>query len=56
MRGIVARELTGRELAEANLTLPKLMRDSPIPDLEPLVGSTLIGTDRRAKVMVTQQG
>lgn len=53
MRGIVARELTGRELASTHLTLPKLMRDSPLPDLELLVGSTLIGTDRRAKVMVT---
>jgi formamidopyrimidine-DNA glycosylase len=53
MRGIVARELTGRELASANLTLPKLMRDSPLPDLNALVGSTLLSTDRRAKVMVT---
>ena len=53
MRGIVARELTGRELAAVNLTLPKLMRDSPLPDLNVLVGSTLVGTDRRAKVMVT---
>ena len=53
MRGIVARELVGRELATAQLTLPKLMRDSPLPDLGPLVGATLIGTDRRAKVMVT---
>lgn len=53
MRGIVARELTGRELASTHLTLLKLMRDSPLPDLELLVGSTLIGTDRRAKVMVT---
>jgi formamidopyrimidine-DNA glycosylase len=53
MRGIVARELVGRELASAQLTLPKLMRDSPLPDLDLLCGSTLIDTDRRAKVMVT---
>jgi formamidopyrimidine-DNA glycosylase len=53
MRGIVARELTGRTLAAVDLTLPKLLRDSPLPDLGLLVGSTLIGTDRRAKVMVT---
>ncbi|MCA9864193.1 MAG: hypothetical protein KC432_14265 [Thermomicrobiales bacterium] len=53
MRGIVARELTGRELAAVHLTLPKLMRDSPLPDLGLLIGSTLVGSDRRAKVMVT---
>jgi formamidopyrimidine-DNA glycosylase len=49
MRGIVARELVGRELASAQLTLPKLMRDSPLPDLDLLRGSTLIDTDRRAR-------
>jgi formamidopyrimidine-DNA glycosylase len=43
----------GRELAVVHLTLPKLLRDSPLPDLGLLVGATLIGTDRRAKVMVT---
>lgn len=53
MRSLVAQELTGRELAAVHLTLPKLLRDSPLPELTPLVGSTLIGTDRRAKVMVT---
>ena len=32
--------------------LPKLLRDSPIPTLEPLVGQTVLGARRRAKVLV----
>lgn len=53
MRQIIARELTGLELAAVHLTLPKLLRDSPLPDLGALVGATLVGTERRAKVMAT---
>jgi formamidopyrimidine-DNA glycosylase len=53
IRRIVERELTGRTLTGLELTLPKLARDSPLPDLELLVGRTLLGADRRAKVLIT---
>ncbi|MGH2614627.1 MAG: Fpg/Nei family DNA glycosylase, partial [Thermomicrobiales bacterium] len=53
IRRIVERELTGRTLARVDLTLPKLLRDSPLPDLELLIGRTLQSADRRAKVLVT---
>ena len=53
IRKIVERELTGRALTGLELTLPKLVRDSPLPDLGLLVGRTLLSADRRAKVLVT---
>ena len=53
IRRIVERELAGRTLSRVELTLPKLMRDSPLPDLQLLVGRTLLAADRRAKVLVT---
>jgi formamidopyrimidine-DNA glycosylase len=53
IRRIVERELTGRTLTGLELTLPKLVRDSPLPDLELLVGRTLLRADRRAKVLIT---
>ena len=53
IRRIVQRELTGRTLVAYDLTLPKLMRDSPLPDLGALLGQTLLGTERRAKVFIT---
>ena len=53
IRRIVERELVGRTLTGAELTLPKLLRDSPLPDLGILVGRALIGAERRAKVLVT---
>ena len=53
IRRIVERELTGRTLTGIELTLPKLVRDSPIADLGLLVGRTFLGADRRAKVLVT---
>ena len=53
IRRIVARELVGLTLDGVELTLPKLLRDSPIPDLGLLVGRTLLGADRRAKVLIT---
>ena len=43
IRRIVERELTGRTLTGLELTLPKLVRDSPLPDLELLVGSDPAG-------------
>lgn len=53
IRRIVERELRGRTLTAAELTLPKLLRDSPLPALDPLIGQTLLGADRRAKVLIT---
>jgi formamidopyrimidine-DNA glycosylase len=53
IRRIVERELVGRSMTSVDLTLTKLVRDSPLPDLELLIGRTLMGADRRAKVLVT---
>lgn len=43
--------LAGHQVISVTVRLPKLLRDSPIPDLLPLVGSRLVGADRRAKVL-----
>jgi formamidopyrimidine-DNA glycosylase len=53
MRRIVERELTGRRLERLDLRLPKLLRESPLPSLDPLVGREVLGARRRAKVLVT---
>ena len=53
IRRIVDGELTGRTLSDVELTLPKLLRESPLPDLDLLVGRTMRGTGRRAKVLIT---
>ena len=53
IRRIVERELRGLTLIRADLTLPKLLRDSPLPTLEPIVGRTVLAADRRAKVLIT---
>ena len=52
MRRIVERELSGRRLDSVDLRLPKLLRDSPLPNLDPLVGQSVAGARRRAKVLV----
>lgn len=53
MRRIVERELSGRRLMRFDLTLPKLLRDSPLPTLDPLLGQEISGARRRAKVLIT---
>jgi formamidopyrimidine-DNA glycosylase len=53
IRRMIERELTGLTLAGVELTLPKLMRDSPLPTLDTLIGHTLLRAERRAKVLVT---
>jgi formamidopyrimidine-DNA glycosylase len=53
IRRLIERELIGRRLLAVDLTLPKLVRDSPIADLGQLVGETLQRADRRAKVLIT---
>jgi len=52
MRRIVERELTGRRLSSIDLRLPKLLRGSPLPTLDSLLGRTVTGARRRAKVLV----
>lgn len=53
-RQLIHNHLVGRSLDHVELRLAKLLRDSPIPELTPLVGRTLIETRRRAKVMVLE--
>lgn len=43
--------LAGRTLVSVAVRLPKLLRDSPLPDLTLLEGCRLIRADRRAKVL-----
>lgn len=50
-RRIVERELTGRTVTAVDLRLPKLFRDSEIPEPAALIGHTIIGARRRAKVL-----
>lgn len=51
MRRIAERELVGLAVRRVDVGLPKLLRDSPIPTLEPLLGETLLRARRRAKVL-----
>ncbi|MFN8594255.1 MAG: bifunctional DNA-formamidopyrimidine glycosylase/DNA-(apurinic or apyrimidinic site) lyase [Thermomicrobiales bacterium] len=52
IRRIFQRELVGRTLEDLAISLPKLTRDSPIPDLRILVGHRILAADRRAKVLI----
>lgn len=54
IRRIVERELVGRTVERIELTLPKLLRDSPLPTLEPLIGRRILAARRRAKVLVIE--
>lgn len=51
-RQIVERELGGLRIEAVALRLPKLFRDSEIPDPAVLVGHRVIGARRRAKILV----
>lgn len=50
-RRIVERELVGLRIVAVHLGLPKLFRDSEIPEPQTLVGHTIVGARRRAKVL-----
>src|SRR3712207_4481558 len=52
MRRMVERELVGLTLETIDLRLPKLTRDSPLPDLNLLLEHRLLAARRRAKVLV----
>lgn len=52
IRRYVDEYLTGRTLAEVSLTLPKLLRDSPLLDLDVLLQRSVLSSRRRAKVLM----
>lgn len=52
MRRLVERNLVGKTITSQALTLPKLVRDSPLTSLEPIVGQTVLAARRRAKVLM----
>ncbi len=52
MRRNIERTLTGRIVEAIDLRLPKLLRDSPLPTLDPLIGVRLLSVRRRAKVLL----
>ena len=51
-RRIIERELVGRSVTAVTVRLPKLLRFSPIPTLDPLIGRSIEGARRRAKVLI----
>ncbi len=51
-RRIVEAELAGRTYSRIDVRLPKLLRTSEIPTLDPLIGKTVLGARRRAKVLM----
>jgi formamidopyrimidine-DNA glycosylase len=48
----IERHLTGLTVASVEIRLPKLLRDSPIPDPSVLIGERILGARRRAKVLI----
>lgn len=51
-RRIIETELLGRTVISVTVRLEKLLRFSPIPTLEPLVGQRVISSRRRAKILI----
>lgn len=52
MRRLIVRELIGRTVERIDLRLSKLIRTSPLPSLDMLIGRRLLGARRRAKVLI----
>ncbi|HEU0164547.1 MAG TPA: DNA-formamidopyrimidine glycosylase [Thermomicrobiales bacterium] len=52
MRRNIERLTLGRAIVAVDLTLPKLLRDSPIPELTPIVGQRFTTARRRAKILI----
>ena len=52
IRRLVERHLVGRALETVEVRLPKLLRDSPFPSLDPLLGRSITGARRRAKILI----
>ena len=51
-RRIIERELIGRTVTSVTVRLPKLLRFSPIPTLEPMIGRRVVAARRRAKILI----
>jgi formamidopyrimidine-DNA glycosylase len=51
-RRLIHEHLLGKGVESVDVRLPKLLRDSPIPDLALVSGHRLIDTRRRAKVLI----
>jgi formamidopyrimidine-DNA glycosylase len=51
-RDIVEQELAGLRVTRVDVRLPKLLRLSEIPSLQPLAGQTVLGARRRAKLLI----
>lgn len=49
---ILAQDLTGLPVAAITVRLPKLLRDSPLPTLDPLIGQSILDVRRRAKILI----
>lgn len=52
MRRNIERHVVGKTITAVDVTLPKLLRDSPIPDLSLLIGRSFRTARRRAKVLI----
>jgi len=52
MRRNIVTALVGDRLTAVDVSLPKLLRDSPLATLAPLVGRQVLGADRRAEVLL----
>ncbi len=52
MRRNIEAGLLEHTIASYSLTLPKLLRQSPIPTLDPIVGQRIVAVRRRAKVLM----
>lgn len=44
--------LVGRRMVSVTNSLPKLLRDSPLPDLSLLLGKELLAAERRSKILI----
>src|SRR6476646_6982164 len=49
---LVETNLVGRRITRIDLGLPKLMRSSPLPDLDAIVGESVVRARRQAKILV----
>jgi formamidopyrimidine-DNA glycosylase len=52
MRRNIEKSLIGRTVERYELILPLLLRHSPIPTLDPIVGKQVLGARRRAKILM----
>lgn len=52
IRRLVETNLVGRRITRIDLGLPKLMRSSPLPDLDAIVGESVVRARRQAKILV----